>query len=107
MRANGMRVWPARNTKTVAVCGAILHHLREIMIPEAPLTKLEAQRRCLAEVPNAYAEAFKQACATEAKNVADIIGARGWEADTSLAGRPGRALADRAVDPLREQFPPS
>jgi hypothetical protein len=31
------------------------------MTPEAPLTKLEAQRRCLAEVPNAYPGAFKKA----------------------------------------------
>jgi hypothetical protein len=63
LRANGMRVWPGRNTKTVAVSGAILRRLREIMTPEAPFTKLEAQRRCLAEVPNAYLEAFKQAWA--------------------------------------------
>ena len=63
LRANGMRVWPARNTKTAAVCGAILRHLREIMPVEPPLTKLEAQRRCLAEIPNAYLEAFKQAWA--------------------------------------------
>jgi hypothetical protein len=61
LRANGMRVWPARNTKTAAVYVAVLRHLREIMTSEAPLTKLEAQRRCLAEVPNAYPEAFKQA----------------------------------------------
>jgi hypothetical protein len=56
----GVRVWPARNTKTAAVYGAILRHLREIVTPEAPLTKREAQRRCLAEVHNAYPEAFKK-----------------------------------------------
>jgi hypothetical protein len=39
----------------------ILRHLREIMTPEPPLTKVEAQQRCMAEVPNAYLEAFKQA----------------------------------------------
>jgi hypothetical protein len=61
LRANGMRVWPARKTKTAAVSGMILRHLRVIMIPEAALTKLEAQRRCLAEVPNAYPGAFKKA----------------------------------------------
>jgi hypothetical protein len=61
LRANGMQVWPAPNTKTAAVSGAVLRHLREIMTPEAPLTKLEAQRRCLAEVPNAYPGAFKKA----------------------------------------------
>ena len=63
LRADVVRVWPARNTKTTAVCGAILRHLREITTLEAPLTKLEAQRRCLVEVPNAYPEAFKRAWA--------------------------------------------
>jgi hypothetical protein len=63
LRTIGVRVWPARNRKTAAVYGATLRHLREIMTPEAPLTKREAQRRCLTEVPNAYLEAFKKAWA--------------------------------------------
>jgi hypothetical protein len=42
---------------------AILRHLRQLMTLEAPLTKLEAQQRCMAEVPNAYPEAFKKAWA--------------------------------------------
>jgi len=61
LRAIAIRVWPARNTKTATARMAILRHLREIMTAEPPLTKLEAQRRCMAEVPNAYREAFKQA----------------------------------------------
>jgi hypothetical protein len=61
LRSDVVRVWPARNTKTAAVSAAILRHLREIMMPEAPLTKPEAQRRCMAEVPNAYPGAFKRA----------------------------------------------
>ena len=44
LRADVIRLWPARNTKTTAVRSAILEHLREIMTPEAPLTKLEAQQ---------------------------------------------------------------
>ena len=63
LSANVIRVWPARNTKTASVSGAILRHLRGITTPEAPLTKLEAQRRCLAEVPNAYPAAFGKAWA--------------------------------------------
>ena len=63
LRVDVVRAWPARNTKTAAVSVAILRHLREIMTPEAPLTKVEAQRRCLAEVTNAYPEAFKKAWA--------------------------------------------
>jgi hypothetical protein len=61
LRADVIRLWPARNTKTAAVGGAILRHLRQIMIPEAPLTKVEAQQRCLADVPGAYPGAFKEA----------------------------------------------
>jgi hypothetical protein len=61
LRTDVTRVWPAQNTKTAAASGAILRHLRCIMRPEAPLTKLEAQRRCMAEVSNAYPEAFKRA----------------------------------------------
>jgi hypothetical protein len=63
LRANVIRAWPARNTKTAAIGVAILRHLREITTPEAPITKLEAQQRCLAEVRNAYPEAFKKAWA--------------------------------------------
>jgi hypothetical protein len=63
LRADAVRAWPARNTKTAAVSAAILRHLREIMSAEAPLTKLEAQRQCIAEVPNAYPEAFRRAWA--------------------------------------------
>jgi hypothetical protein len=60
-RADVVRAWPARNTKTVAVAGQILRHLRTIMNPEAPLAKPEARRRCLAEVPGAYPAAFERA----------------------------------------------
>jgi hypothetical protein len=63
LRADVVVAWPARNIKTAAVFAAILRHLREIMIAEAPLTKIEAQGRCMAEVPNAYPEAFKKAWA--------------------------------------------
>jgi len=55
--------WPAPNAKTAAVSGAILRHLREIMSPEAPLSRAEALKRCQAEVPNAYPAAFKKAWA--------------------------------------------
>jgi hypothetical protein len=61
LRADVIRIWPVRNTKTTAVSGAILRHLRQITTSLAPLTKLEAQQRCMAEVPNAYPEAFKRA----------------------------------------------
>ncbi len=60
-RADVIGAWPAPRTKTAGASGAILHHLREIMTPEAPLTKTEALQQCLAEVPNAYPEAFKRA----------------------------------------------
>jgi hypothetical protein len=63
LSADVVRTWPAPNTKTAAVVIAMLHYLREIMIPEAPLTKREALERCTAEVPNAYPEAFKRAWA--------------------------------------------
>ena len=63
LRSDVVRVWPARNTKTAAVSAAILRHLRKIMVPEAPLTKLEARQRCMAKVDNAYPEAFKKAWA--------------------------------------------
>jgi hypothetical protein len=61
LRADVVVTWPARNTKTAGVSAAILRHLREIMSAEAPLTKPEAQRRCMAEVPNAYLGAFTKA----------------------------------------------
>jgi hypothetical protein len=61
LRSDVIRLWLSRKTKTAAVSGAILRHLRKIMPPGASLTKLEAQRRCMAEVPNAYPGAFKKA----------------------------------------------
>jgi hypothetical protein len=61
LRVDVVRVWPARNTRTAAVAGAIRRRLQEIMLPEHPLTKLEAQQRCMAEVANAYPAAFKKA----------------------------------------------
>jgi hypothetical protein len=63
LRADVVRAWPARNSKTAGVSVAILCHLRKIMSAEAPLTRAEAQRRCMAAVPNAYPEAFKKAWA--------------------------------------------
>ena len=63
LRSDVTRLWPTRKTKTAAVSGAILRHLRKIMPPAAPLTKLEAGRRCMAEVPNSYPGAFKKAWA--------------------------------------------
>src|SRR5256885_1968823 len=63
LRADVMRAWPARNKKTAATAHAILRYLRQIMTPKTPLTKLEAQRRCMAEVHHAYPEAFKKAWA--------------------------------------------
>ena len=63
LRVDVIGAWPAQNTKTSAVSVAVLRYLRAIMSPDAPLTKSEAQRRCLAEVPNAYPEAFKKAWA--------------------------------------------
>jgi hypothetical protein len=61
LRADIIRAYPPRNKKTAATAHAMLHHLRQLMTPEAPLTRLEAQQRCMAEVPNAYPEAFKKA----------------------------------------------
>jgi hypothetical protein len=61
LRVDVIGAWPAPRTKTAAVPGAILRHLREIMTPERPLTKAEARERCLAEVPKAYPEAFRRA----------------------------------------------
>ena len=63
LRGDVVREWPARNTKKATVSDAILSHLHDIMSPEDPLTKAEAKRRCLAEVPYAYPEAFKKAWA--------------------------------------------
>jgi hypothetical protein len=62
-RTNVIRAWPELSRKTAAVAGAILRHLNEISTLERPLTKPEARDRCLAEVPNAYPEAFKRAWA--------------------------------------------
>ena len=63
LRADIIRVWPPRKKKSAAVSGVILLHLQTIMTPAAPLTRAEAQRRCLAEVPDAYPGAFKKAWA--------------------------------------------
>jgi hypothetical protein len=60
-RADVIGAWPGRNRKTAAVTAAIRRHLREITTAEAPLTKFEAEQRCMAEVPNAYREAFRRA----------------------------------------------
>lgn len=62
-RVDVIRAWPELSKKTAAVTGAILRHLRVISTPERPLTKAEALDRCLAEVRNAYPEAFKKAWA--------------------------------------------
>jgi hypothetical protein len=43
LRADVILLWPAEKTKPAAVRSAILQHLREIMTPGAPLTKLQAQ----------------------------------------------------------------
>jgi hypothetical protein len=63
LRADVIRVWPARTHKKAAISGAILRHLQAIMSSAARLTRAEAQQRCLVEVPNAYPEAFKKAWA--------------------------------------------
>ena len=63
LREDVIRVWPARKKKSVAVSGVILLYLQTIMAPAAPLTRAEAQQRCLAEVPDAYPGAFKKAWA--------------------------------------------
>jgi hypothetical protein len=63
LRADVIRAWPARNKKTAGTSRAILRYLRQIMTPETPLTKREAQQRCMAEVMHAYPEAFKRAWA--------------------------------------------
>ena len=47
--------------RSAVVYIASLLHLQTIMTPAVPLTRAEAQRRCLAEVPDAYPEAFKKA----------------------------------------------
>jgi hypothetical protein len=64
LRADVIRVWPRRKKDKAALSGMILRHLRAISTPAAPLTQADAQRRCLAEVPNAYPEAFKKVWAT-------------------------------------------
>jgi hypothetical protein len=61
LRVDVIGAWPAPKTKTATVAAAILRHLRQIMTPEAGLTKTEARQRCLAEVANAYPAAFKRA----------------------------------------------
>jgi len=61
LRADIIRVWPARKRNLAAVSEVILRHLRTIMNPATPLTRADAQRHCLAEVRGAYPEAFKKA----------------------------------------------
>jgi hypothetical protein len=64
LRSDIIRVWPARKKKKSAeVFGLILQHLQTVMPPGTPLTRADAQRRCLAEVPDAYPAAFKKAWA--------------------------------------------
>ena len=63
LRGDIIRVWPARKKKSAAVSGVILQHLQTITTPAAPLARADAQRRCLAEVPDAFPEAFKKAWA--------------------------------------------
>jgi len=63
LRADVMHVWPARKKKAAAVSSVILQHLRTITTPATPLTRADAQRRCLAEVPDAFPEAFNKAWA--------------------------------------------
>jgi len=58
-----IRVWPARKKKNAAVSDAILRHLQAISTPAPSLTKADALRRCLVEVPDAYPEAFNKAWA--------------------------------------------
>jgi hypothetical protein len=61
LRSDIIRVWPARKRNLASVSEVILRHLRTITNPVAPLTRADAQRRCLAEVRGAYPEAFKKA----------------------------------------------
>jgi hypothetical protein len=61
LRVDVIGAWPAPKTKTATVAAAMLRHLRQIMTPEAGLTKTEARQRCLAAVANAYPAAFKRA----------------------------------------------
>ena len=63
LRGDIIRVWPARKKKSVAVSGVILQYLQTITTPAAPLTRADAQRRCLAEVPHAFPRAFRKAWA--------------------------------------------
>jgi hypothetical protein len=63
LRSDIIRVWPARKKKLAEVSDLILRHLQTIMSPAAPLTRADAQRRCLAEVRDAYPAAFKKAWA--------------------------------------------
>jgi hypothetical protein len=63
LRRDIIRMWPARKKKSAAVSGLILQYLQTITTPAAPLTRADAQRRCLAEVPDAFPEAFKKAWA--------------------------------------------
>jgi hypothetical protein len=63
LRSDVIRVWPARKKKSPGVFGLILQHLQTITSPATPLTRAEARRQCLAEVPDAYPAAFMKAWA--------------------------------------------
>jgi len=64
LRRDIKRVWPARKKmKSAAISGVILQYLQTITTPTAPLTRADAQRRCLAQVPDAFPEAFRKAWA--------------------------------------------
>jgi hypothetical protein len=60
LRADIIRVWPARKNKLAAVSEIILPQLQTIMPPAARLTGTDAQRRCLAEVRDAYPEDLQE-----------------------------------------------
>jgi hypothetical protein len=87
--------------RSAVVYIAILLHLQTIMTPAVPLTRAEAQRRCLAEVPDAFPEAFKQAWAIlhpcyKRGRGRPIAGPRSWR----LQKRPNPRLNRRTRDCL-------
>jgi hypothetical protein len=63
LRRDIIRVWPARTKNSTAVSGIILQHLQTMTTPATRPTRADTQRRCLAEVPDAFPEAFKKAWA--------------------------------------------
>jgi hypothetical protein len=66
--------------------------LGEIVAPEAPLTKRETQRRCLAEVPKSYLEAFKRAWAELEPSCKGGRGKHGPRGMTDGMKPPGRKI---------------